>query len=119
MAGAKAGADAFALVSYYEKKYKEKYAVKAVVNRYAARWGFDSILVQLPVSGVKSLIDYYLTTQSPNRHSLDWFFYHYHELMESKAVADKDAEERSERAKESKRRTEEWRKQIAKRTEGS
>lgn len=100
------------LVSYFGKKYKEKYDTAPVLNRYKARWGFDAILMDMSESKVKDLIDYYLETYSPNMHDLDWFFYNYDKLDQAKRDRDKDAVALAALREQSKKRTEEWRKKI-------
>lgn len=100
---------AHALVSYFGKKYKETYGFDAKVNRYAARWGFDSILMDMSSKQAEALIDYYFQTISPNGHTLDWFFYNYEKLAEAKEKTDEDVA-RLARIREATRiRTEEWR----------
>jgi ABC-type oligopeptide transport system substrate-binding subunit len=96
------------LTTYYVKQYEAKYEHKPTVNRDAARWRFDSILQGLSVDETKELLDYYLSTASSNRHSLQWFFGHYDELIDAKAAADDDARRRAELRRASKQRAEEW-----------
>lgn len=101
---------AHALVSYFQKQYEARYGCKPKrVNRYAARWGFDSILMDMSEDDAKSLIDYYLTTVSQNNHALDWFFYNYEKLIEAKEKHEKDAAALARIREESKKRAEEWR----------
>lgn len=102
--------DCHALTSYFEKIYKEKYGVAPNVNRYAARWGFDSVLQSMNSQQAKALLDYYLTTPPTRKHDLDWFFYHYHDLIESMLKAKEDAAHRRKLMEESKLRAEQWRK---------
>lgn len=101
---------AHALVSYFATKYKGKYGYAPKVNRYAARWGFDSLLMDMDVGEAESLIDYYFETMSLNGHALDWFFYNYDKLMISKEARDEDAAKLARIREETKKRTEEWRK---------
>ena len=98
-----------ALITYYTKLFKQKYGTEPVVNRHAARWGFDSILQGMPPADAKALLDFYFTTNAGKRHNLDWFFYHYHELQESQTEADKDRAAREKLRRESQIRAEEWR----------
>jgi hypothetical protein len=98
------------LSSYFAKKYKEKYGDTYKLNRYAARWGFDAILMDYDEDGAKALIDYYFETASPNGHNLVWFFNNYDRLAESKEKADEDRAELARLREQSRLRTEEWRK---------
>lgn len=106
MAAAK---DCHVLISYFMKKYKEKYKVEPAVNRHSARWGFDSVLMDLSVQDVKGLMDYYFTTDSTKRHSLDWFLYNYEKLIEAMTEQLRDAQRRAKLRKESEERAKEWR----------
>lgn len=101
---------AHALVSYFGTKFKEKYGFDAKTNRYSARWGFDSILMDMSSDDIKALIDYYFETINPQGHTLDWFFYNYERLAEGKEKADKDKAALARIREETRKRTEEWRK---------
>lgn len=101
---------AHTLVSYFAQQYKKKYQTAPKVNRYAARWGFDSILMDMSVDEIKGLIDYYFSTLSPNGHSLDWFFYNYEKLAEAREKTEADRKALAVLREQSKRRAEEWRK---------
>lgn len=103
---------AHALVSYFEKVYKERHGFAPTVNRYSARWGFDSILLGMSEQDVKALMDYYMKTVNPSGHSLDWFFYNYEKLIVAKREQDKDTEALKRVREASKKRAEEWRKKI-------
>lgn len=101
--------DCHALTSYYAKKYKEKYDTEPNVNRFSARWGFDSVLSGMGVTQAKELIDYYFTTPPTRRHDLDWFFYNYEKLVKAWRDGKSDAEHRRKLMEESKIRAEKWR----------
>lgn len=101
---------AHALTTYFGQQYVEKYGYKPKLNRYSARWGFDSILMDMSSKDVKALIDYYFQTLSPNGHTLDWFFYNYERLAEAKEKTDADRERLAKIRKATKARAEEWRK---------
>lgn len=103
-----AAKDCHTMISYFEKQYKDKYGFAPNVNRYAARWGFDSVLQSMNMVKAKSLIDYYLTTPPTRKHDLDWFFYHYHELDTAMVKSKTDAEHRKKLMQESKIRAEGW-----------
>ncbi len=97
-----------ALTTYYVKAYTKRYKVAPNVNRNTARWGFESLLMDMPADTVKELIDYYLTADSSRRHPLDWFFYNYERLVEDLADRQKDREERARLRRESAERTRAW-----------
>lgn len=100
---------AHALVTYFGQQYKKKYHVDPKLNRYAARWGFDSMLMDMSETEVKGLIDYYLATVNPSGHTLDWFFYNYEKLAEAKEKTDADRAALAEIRERTRKRTEEWR----------
>lgn len=97
------------LVSYFGKKYKEKYGSDPRSNRYAARWGFDSILMDISESDIKDLIDYYFETIGTNGHTLDWFFYNYEKLAVAKEKRDEDVAALARIREKTRVRTEMWR----------
>ena len=98
-----------AMTTYFASGFKSKYGRSPVVNRHAARWGWESVLMDMPTTEAKALVDYYLETNSENNHSLDWFFYNYDKLILAMAERDKDREERRRLREESARRAAEWR----------
>jgi len=100
--------DCNTLTSYYAKLYRAKYGHAPVVNAHKARWAFDSLLITLSVAEAKELLDFYMTYQSNNQHALDWFFYHYEEVQETKIRADEDAKARARLRAESAARAAKW-----------
>lgn len=109
--------DCYSCVSYYEKRYKEKYGTKKEnLNKFAARWGFDAMLQDLTVPQVFDLIDYYFLTPGTKRHDLDWFFYNYHTLLASKTDHDKMKTMREKIHAESEERAKKWRERGNKRS---
>lgn len=99
-----------ALVTYFIKKYEERYNIKPKVNRYVVRWGFEDVLADMDYAEAQSLIDYYFETLSTNNHELQWFFYNYDKLAVAKDRRDEDRAALERIRQDSKRRTEEWRK---------
>jgi hypothetical protein len=97
------------LVTHFKKRYKEKYAVEPVLNRYTTRWAFRDILVDLEYEEAKALIDYYFITQNLSGHSVDWFLRNYEKLAEAKAKTDEDRKALAEIRERTRLRTEEWR----------
>lgn len=97
------------LTSYFAARYKEKYARAPVLNRYSARWGFDSVLMDMSSKEVEELIDYYFTVPSERHHNLEWFFYNYDKLAKARTDAKEDSEHRARLREESAARAETWR----------
>lgn len=106
--------DCHTLTSYYIKRFKEVHApVEPVVNRHSARWGFDSLLMDMSVQECKDLIDYYLGTSAViTQHKLPWLFSNYDKLLETRTEQQKDSEQRSKLRAESEQRAKEWREKL-------
>lgn len=100
------------LISYYLKKYKEKYGFAAIVNRNRARWYVGNMLIDMTIDDAKGLIDYYFDTFGEKGHDLEWFLYNYDKLQVARVKRDEDAAALAHIRAESKRRAEEWRKKI-------
>lgn len=101
--------DAHALISYYESVYKKAHGEKPQVNRYKARWGFDALLMDMPAKEAKELLDYYVESGLAIQRGLEWFFYHYDELLETKNKISDDVAKTKDLRSESRKRVEEWR----------
>lgn len=98
---------AFALLSYYSKKYKEQYNKVPNINKYKEKWAASSILEDYEKQDVYAIMDYYFTL-SREVHTLSWFFSNFDRLYEAKLSHDIDIEARAERREETKRLRDEW-----------
>lgn len=101
--------DAHTLISYFESAYQRQYGTKPNVNRYKARWGFDSVLMQMPMKDAKNLLDYYVESGNARNRDLEWFFYNYDKLIEAEARVRDDVQRTKALREESKKRAQEWR----------
>lgn len=101
--------DCHILTSYYVKKFKDAHHREPHVNRYSARWGFDSVLMGMGIEPAKELLDYYFTTPADRDHDLEWFFYNYDKLYRAMQDTKADVERTERLAAESKKRVQEWR----------
>lgn len=97
-----------ALTSYYVKAYTDRYKVTPNVNRNTARWGFESILMDLPSDAVRELIDFYFASASSRMHPIEWFFNNYHRLLDDMAERQRDREQRERLRAESAERAKAW-----------
>jgi hypothetical protein len=104
--------DCYALTSYYEKLYQERYSTKPIVNKHRSRWGFDAILQGESLSHARELLDYYFTTVSANNHNLDWFFNNYDRLATTMSEHQEDAALREKIRRESAQRAAAWKERI-------
>ena len=109
--------DCHILISYYEKLYKEKYQVAAVVNRNKARWDFDGILRGMTLEETKKLLDFWFSFESQQRHPLQWFFYNYDKLIQARTEQSEDDLLRRKLRNESEERVKKWRERRAHRNE--
>lgn len=105
--------DCHALSSYYEKAFEAKYGYKPNINRNTARWGWEGILLGgLKSKEVQELVDFYLETGSTNKHSLQWFFYNYDQVITTRQQVIDDREHREKLRHESQERARKWREKF-------
>ena len=72
---------AFALLTYYAKKFEDKYGKKPNINKYKEKWAASSILEDFEFDNAKLIIDYYFTL-SKEGHPLSWLFNNFDKLKE-------------------------------------
>lgn len=97
---------AHGLVGYYKKKYKEVYGRAPKSNQYADKYGFMDVLSDMSEQEAKELLDFYFNVTSNSNHALQWFFYNYHTLAQSKSARDLDELRRAELREETRKRVE-------------
>lgn len=102
--------DCHALTTYFVKCWEKRYGRKPSINRYKARYGFEAILDDMGSAAAKELVDFYFTTPGQDSHNLEWFFWNYNKLVDSRSESQKDAEHIAKLRAESKKRAEEWKK---------
>lgn len=95
-----------ALISLYEKLYKEKYDRKAAINRYKDKWGFQDMLKDLGPVESREVLEYFFGTNRPG-HTLLQLFRNYDEIAKRKAEIEKDTRDREKLRAETKRRVQE------------
>lgn len=54
----------FAIISYFQKKYKERLGKGLVVNKYQAQWDADALIGSYGVELLKDMIDRYFLLSS-------------------------------------------------------
>lgn len=101
-------AECHALTSYFIKQYKAKYDTAPVVNRNIAKAQFQNMLMDYSTTELRELIDFFLTTQSANKHKINDLFYGYDRLVVTMLETKEDVERQRLLRVETKRRTEEW-----------
>jgi len=101
-------AQCHALTSYFIKQYTAKYGKAPVVNRNIAKGYFQNMLMDFTSDELREVIDFFLTTQSSNKHKINDLFYGYDRLVEAMRQHNEDAALQQRLREETKRRTEEW-----------
>jgi len=98
---------AFALLSYYASKYKERYGKQPNINKYKEKWAAGDILQDFNFDEAKSIIDYYFTL-SKDGHPLTWLFNNFDKLKDTVNANELDKKLRAERRAELAKLREEW-----------
>lgn len=101
---------AHTLISYYQKKYKERYGQSTVVNRNKVQYLIVNMLKDLSMAEAKDLVDFYIKTdKSP---SLITLCYEYDDVLVKKDQEAKDLENRINLLAETKKTVEEFRRRY-------
>lgn len=100
-------AQCHALTTYFVNKYNEVMGRAVVVNRNKAKWGFESILMDMTVIEAQALIDFYIRYY--DKPSIDWFMYNYEKIVEQKQDHEKQEKSAAKRREITAARLEEWR----------
>ena len=98
---------AFALLSYYASKYKERYGKQPNINKYKEKWAASDILQDFGFDEAKTIIDYYFTL-SKEGHPLNWMFNNFDKLKDTVNANAIDKKLRAERRAELAKLREEW-----------
>lgn len=96
-----------ALIDYYKKSYAEANGEQPIVNRNKAKFTMESLLRDYESPEAKAILDYFVKHYDQN---LEWFNYHYEEVVRDKRDADKNAELIAARRRETAQRLEQWKK---------
>lgn len=85
--------EAYGLINYFLKRYKEEYGSNPPgFNRYALAFGFEALYLDYGVAGGKELIDYYFDSYTV--HDAKVFVSKYGDYSLEMAADRKDAEDR-------------------------
>lgn len=95
MAASKADKDAYALISYYSKLYKDKYGRSITVNKYKEKWGMASLIEDFGREDVSFGLEYYFRLNREG-HPLQWFYSNFSTVHNNRLAAEKDAMIREE-----------------------
>jgi len=98
---------AFALLTYYSKKFQERYGKQPNINKYKEKWAASSMLEDCGFDEAKAIIDYYFTL-SKEGHPLPWLFNNFDKLKDTIESNEEDNRLRAERRKQMAKLREEW-----------
>lgn len=85
--------DAFKLIEFYKKTYKEKYHKDLSLNKYALKWGASSVLEDYGVDRCISVIRFFVST-STNAARPQAMFNNFHEIESTLCQREKDRQDR-------------------------
>ena len=83
----------FSILSYFQKRYKEKTGRPVMINKYAAQWDADALVESYGADDIKAMIDRYL--QFSSNPSWKGFCRDSHKVFDAIAIEAMDREERS------------------------
>ena len=79
----------YALISFYEKLYFEKYNKKPRLNKFREKWAMQDVLDSVGYERAKELIEYYFKTNKFG-HPLNFFFYNFDRIDQLQREIAKD-----------------------------
>jgi hypothetical protein len=106
---------AHAIISYFQKVFKQKFDTTPVVNRNKVVNLIINILKDLSVKEVKELIDFYVKTDKNPR--LIYFCYEYDEVQIAMESEHKDLDKRKALIKQTQKNVEEFRRRYGQSTD--
>ena len=98
---------AFALLTYYAKKYEIRYGIKPTINKYKEKWAAASILNDYGKETAHKVIDYYFKLNKEG-HPLNWLYNNFDNLYDAVKENEKDLELRKKRREETAKLRKEW-----------
>jgi len=104
--------NAHTLISEYQRLYAAKYGEKPVLNRNRLKHLIGDILIDLTVEQVKTLLAFYIKTDSEP--SLSQFCYEYAELWRTMRENERDETQRKHLLRETEKRAKEFRERYSK-----
>lgn len=101
---------AYAILSYYERLYEERYGSKPVMNRHRDKWGIIDAIADLGEERVTTLLRFYLDTA--RKHSVAEFANNYDVLNASYEESLEDQEHRAKLRRQTEERVRRYREQY-------
>lgn len=99
------------LITQFIKNYTDKYGKAPVLNRYKEKWAFQDMVSDLGYERAKLVVDYYFRT-SKLGHPIQYLLYNYERLNRVMLEREEDNAKLKEIAQATKKRVEEWEKNI-------
>lgn len=102
-------AEAYGLLSKYEKLFVAKYGRSVVINKYREKWGMRDVIDTIGGKRALEVLEYYFRLDHPG-HPLVWFYNNFDRLD----VAERQAREEKEKRERLRKQTAEKVKSISK-----
>lgn len=86
--------ESYALLSSYEKLFREKYSYPPKYNKFKEKWAMQDVIDSVGSDRARELLVYYFRVDKPG-HPLQWFFYNFDRLDQMLAASEDDARYRA------------------------
>jgi hypothetical protein len=96
-----------ALVTLFVKAHTEKYGVAPKLNRYKAKWGFQSMIEDLGYERSKEIVEYYFRTGKQG-HPVEFLHMNYERIADYYEERKRDEEKRAELRRLTEQQVREW-----------
>lgn len=96
-----------ALVTLFIKSYTEKYGHAPTLNRYKAKWGFQSMIEDLGYERSQEVIAYYFRTGKQG-HPVEFLHMNYEKIVDYAEERKRDEEKREELRRLTEQQVKEW-----------
>lgn len=96
-----------ALVTLFIKEYTEKYNRAPSLNRYKAKWGFQSMIEDLGYERAKEVVEYYFRTGKQG-HPVEFLHMNYEKIAEYNEERKRDERMRDELRRQTEAQVKEW-----------
>lgn len=94
---------AHALLSRYERLYRENQSRRITFNRYAAKWGMMDVIDSVGVDRAAELLDYFFTTKGEDK-SIEYFYRNFDKMDNNERLQREDRQRRAELRRQTEQR---------------
>lgn len=95
------------LIGAFVEQWTEKYGRKPTINRFAKKWAFQDMIVDLGYEQASRVLEYYFEVKKPG-HPIDYLLYNYETLYKRICEREEDDKKRSEIRRMTAARVAEW-----------